>query len=711
MRKRPMVCLVCCYIVFLIGVLVWQPRLGEGLFRWEEKEVLLKEQYAEKEEIGGLILWTQEKEDDGRARLRLADENECILILAKEDIKALEAGSFIKVKGEIWWPEAPTNPGQWDGQRYARIQDIAFYMKVSQWESVAKESNHWLQALDGLRRWFTKQIKQRWDHESFQIIKAMVLGDKGELSDETTELFQRGGISHIIAISGLHLTILSEMLGKVLKKLQKPKPVQIEVTVFLWIYVLLTGSSVSTLRAAIMTSIRTVAVLLDREEDPVNTLALTAAILLIKQPLYVLDAGFCLSFAALLGMRYGKILLMSIPLIPYRLRRGLASSAGISFATMPLSLWFFYETAVYGFILNFWVIPAMEILLVGILASIGLSWLHPALGQGFSTVVDFLLFTFRKGSEWISEWPGAQMRGQPALYQMMAIYGIWIMVIWFYHHPYKQMKRIKIGFAGIVLWLFTVYRPSFWRIMYLDVGQGDCTVIEWKRKVFVVDAGPNYEDVLKPYLMQQGIRKIDGVILSHSDWDHIEGLMNLSEDKDFTIKRLWMADEPVQANENRIRLEENVQAEGGIVQKVKAGYELQTGGFSMYVISPLKQHEDANEGSLVVEFEIEGWRCLFVGDIGEETEREISMQWQDIDVLKVAHHGSRYSTSSEFLQLIQPELAVISCGKNNRYGHPHKETLQRLDEKQVQYYVTADQGAIWIEEEKNQLIAGQYRVE
>jgi len=188
----------------------------------------------------------------------------------------------------------------------------------------------------------------------------------------------------------------------------------------------------------------------------------------------------------------------------------------------------------------------------------------------------------------------------------------------------------------------------------------------------------------------------------------MEGLLSLSEDEDFSIKRLWLAEEKAQINDQCISLEENIKSAGGSVQKVRAGYEFQTKGFSMKVLSPMMEHQDTNEGSLVVEFDVNGWCFLFPGDIGEKTEREILEQWNDVDVLKAAHHGSGYSTSEEFLKKIQPELAIISCGRNNRYGHPHKETLQRLNERMVEYYVTADHGAIWIEEGKNQLIARKF---
>lgn len=706
MRKRPLAGLVCLYIVFLIGVLVWQPAWGERLFRWNEKEKQIRQNYDGVKEIEGLVLSVQKKTEDGRARIRLADGCEAVLIVSKADTERMMAGSRIQVKGALWWPEEATNPGQWDGKRYARIQNIDFYMRAEDWNIIDKTESGWYQGLDAVRRWLAEQIELRWDEEESQIIKAMLLGDKGELSKETTELYRQGGISHVMAISGLHLTILSEILSRLLKKLQRPKPVQLEVTAFLWFYVLLTGAPVSILRAAIMMSIRSAAVIWEREEDEITTLALTAGILLLIEPLYLLDAGFCLSFAALLGMRYGKLMIMALSWIPYRLRRVLAPSLGITLATLPLSLWFFSRTSVLGFLLNFWVIPMMELLLVGALAALGLSALHPALGYGLTRFVDFLLYTFQQGSHWIA-W--AQMRGKPELYQLMAFYGLWIVVVWLYRKPYERKRRCTIGLVGLILCGLAGYCPSFWRVTYLDVGQGDCAVIEWKQSTFIVDAGPDYEAVLKPYLLARGVKQIDGVVLSHSDWDHMEGLVALSADSDFSIKRLWIADDRIQENENCLKLEQNVLNQGGSVQRVQAGYQFYTEDFGFTVLSPVQEHSDRNEASLVIQWNIENRLFLFPGDIGAEAEQEIGPALSDVDVLKVAHHGSRYSSTEEFLDAVQPELAIISCGRENEYGHPHEETLSRLEDRQILWLATAERGAVWIEEHHHRLRYRYYR--
>ena len=139
MRKRPIVVLVCMYMVGLIWVLVFQPELGEKLFGWEEKEKTLQQQYETVTEVEGLVLSVQKKAEGGRARLRLPDENECILILSEEAANGMKTGSRIWAGGEIWWPEAATNPGQWDGLQYARIQGFDFYMRVAKWECLKEK--------------------------------------------------------------------------------------------------------------------------------------------------------------------------------------------------------------------------------------------------------------------------------------------------------------------------------------------------------------------------------------------------------------------------------------------------------------------------------------------------------------------------------------------------------------------------------------------
>ena len=215
MKRRPIVILVCVYIVFLIWILVWQPRVGECIFNWNEQENGLKERYEKRREFEALVLEVQKKQEGFRARVRLQVEAEqkenveCILILEKGSEENIQEGCTIKFKGEILWPEKETNPGQWNGRQYARINKIDFYIKVFEWKYIEIKDSWWLYEIGRVRRWFAGRIESIWQNENAEIIKAMLLGDTGNMNESTTELFRKGGISHVIAISGLHLSILS----------------------------------------------------------------------------------------------------------------------------------------------------------------------------------------------------------------------------------------------------------------------------------------------------------------------------------------------------------------------------------------------------------------------------------------------------------------------------------------------------------------------
>ena len=241
------------------------------------------------------------------------------------------------------------------------------------------------------------------------------------------------------------------------------------------------------------------------------------------------------------------------------------------------------------------------------------------------------------------------------------------------------------------------------RVMFLDVGQGDCSVIEWDERVIVIDAGPSYTRVIQPYLKYEGIGKADVLILSHPDQDHIEGMIQMLEDG-LKADVLLIADVDSQDNDARRRLISMTESSGGkVIRCLKNDFfELKTlfSTISFKVLSPEGNTGNANEDSLVVEISLgEDLRVLYTGDIGQETDRTIHISDKRSPViLKAAHHGSMYGTSRAFLQEINPALAVISAGRNNEYGHPHEQMLQRLYDEQIPFWVTAENGAIFIDD-------------
>ena len=345
---------------------------------------------------------------------------------------------------------------------------------------------------------------------------------------------------------------------------------------------------------------------------------------------------------------------------------------------------------------------------MGIISLI-LGGVHPALGAGLAEVVRFLLWSFQKGSEILLKIPGGMLRGQPAWYKMMAYYLLLGSVIYYFSKPLQDSKKIMYSLCLILLTFILWYQASYYRFIWLDVGQGDCAVIEWNGRTWIVDAGPRYDAVLKPYLLQRGVKEIEGIILSHPDHDHLEGMLALSQDSDFKIKGLWEAQAQVQETEDRQQLEQNIEKQGGQIRKIAAGYQISYGGLTWKALSPEKEYTDMNQSSLAVQFQIENTKVLFAGDIDVDTEADQIDKWERVQILKIAHHGSRSSSSAEFLNKTHPQLAVISCGREQIYGHPHEEVLERLKNEGIEWVVTEEAGAVWAESEKGVLCYSTFK--
>lgn len=699
MRHRPIVVITIGYILLL--VLLFQVFPSWGFSKWEKREQQIQAFLESEPVLRGQVRKIEARDTGFRAFLRLSDGYEAVLLLEQKECRA---GDWVEVTGRGWQMEAATNPGQWDGKAYARQNKIAFYWQVETLTVYQEGGWGWERIYEVLQEKIGGQIDRLWPDPYAGIMRSMLLGDTSNLDASVQTLYQEGGIAHIIAISGSHLTIVGELILAVLRKWQKPVFAKLETALGLWFYVWLTGASVAALRAAIMMSLKFVAQMVGREEDFLTSLSLTALLLLIIRPLALFEAGFQLSFAALLGLHYGKLGIMILPKIPYWLRTLLAPALGAHATVSPLSLWHFYQTPVWGFLLNLYVVPAMGTVLTAGLAATLLGALHPACGRGPALLVQLLLWTFEVGSQWILAMPAAVLRGKPLLSQMIAVYALLFLPYWYYARPLTSRARTwRFSAVSFVLSALVFLRPSGWQVTFLDVGQGDCAVIESGDTVWMIDAGLEYQNVIKPYLLYRGIHTIDAIIVSHPDSDHMEGFQELAADPAFEIRALIETDAAIHETAERQKLENQVLAQGGIVRKVHCGYQVQQGAVSLAVLSPSAEvvYEDENDASLVVRVEIDGFSFLFTGDASSQVER--TREWPASDVLKAAHHGSRFSTDTQFLSQVNPELTILSCGRQNRYGHPHEEVLERLTQGGYAYRVTAQSGALQIRRKGNAL--------
>lgn len=664
-----------------------------------------------------------------------------------DDMQVL-LGSTVKVEGCFYTFSRAANPGEFDMASYYQSLKIGGKLrKVSLLESSTGYSR-WKEGLYEIRSYFHKRLYAVFPEKEASVMCTMLLGEKKGLDREVKELYQRNGIAHILSISGLHITIIGMSIYTLLRR--AGAPVWLAAVLgggILLLYGVMTGMSVSAVRAIGMYLVRLLAEAVGRTYDMLTALGIMAVLLIWSNPGYFDNAGFYLSFGAVLGIgavypallqRNGAFLKKTgaaprlIGKIAAKIRDGLKQSmlAGLSvtLATLPIQLWFYYEIPVYSLLLNLLVIPLMStVMLTGLLAM-----LVPGLGV-LGTVDCLILGDYEELCEWCGLLPFHTWNpGRPEAWQVAAYYGIlfgMVMVKNGIRHkerqgnpPKRWEKRLRgagkvchvaaqpvILTAAVVLLTFSFDRET--SVTFLDVGQGDCICVQTASgEVYLFDCGSSSRSevgkyVLKPYLKYYGINYIDAVFVSHSDSDHCNGVEELLAQGakwGITVGQVFMPGDVWTGDSWQSGMQSADALPSGGLQSGAAPWG---SGVRFTCLHPAvgESLEDSNAASQCFYIELEnGVTILLTGDVeGAGEERLLAelkkRQITKVSVLKVAHHGSKNSTPEELLVQIQPQAAVISCGENNSYGHPHEELLQRLENCDTIPFITYETGAVTLQ--------------
>lgn len=714
MGRRP-VCILCLLLIALLCLGDW---MGLPLIRGNPLPASLREWLEEEEEVSAVgeverCIDTEFSQSVYLKRVsiickskKVSIGNVRVFLKKKEE---LPAGSLILVRGKLEEVEEPRNPGEFNSRQYYACRHIYYFMKKAEVIKKSKGFSGYGQFLLDIQERFGECF-DRTAGESAPVFRAIVLGDKGELTPEIKMRYQMAGIIHILAISGLHISVLGVGLYELLKGIGLgiwPSGM-ISLTVILG-YGTMTGGSVSTMRAVIMFLISVGAKLLGRIYDMPTALALAAVLILVETPAYLLDGGFWLSFGAVLGVGVVGPVLQEIFGTAGEIGKGLVSSLAVQVTTLPVMLWFYGEVSVAGIFLNLLVLPTVGIVLgSGAAAALtGLVWEKGAAlwaipGRGLLWMYEELCRLAAKIP--FCTWIG----GRPRLWQIAVYYVILAAAM------VLRRYRKKAGEAAVLLALGTAaaaWRPGGdFRITCLDIGQGDAIVIETPSdQTFLIDGGSSSKKgvcqyQILPYLKSRGISRIDAVFVSHTDGDHISGIQEFLEYQTMgvtsvKIRKLILprwSDPPEEWRE----LKERARTAGVSVLTAKEGDTFRGKDVVFEVLSPREgaEGENVNEEGLVLELSGGEFQGLFTGDIGMETEERLLEKGlvEDIDFLKVGHHGSRHSTGEAFVRETLPEIAVISVSENNTYGHPSEEVIRRLEEAGTKVYCTKDRGAVTV---------------
>ena len=497
----------------------------------------------------------------------------------------------------------------------------------------------------------------------------------------------------------------------------------------------------SAMRAVCMFVLNVGARVLGRTYDLMTALALSAIFLLLDSPAYLYSSSFLLSFGAVVGLGAVSPHLIRITGAKGKAGKALISSLSVQAATLPVMLVFFGEVSVIGILLNLFVLPTVGGVLISGLCCSVLGLFSVNAGRAAAVPGRILLWLYEKVCMFAGKLPFCTwIGGLPEIWQSISYYlllasGIILAYVMASGIQKKEENQLDVGKkvsensdkirgvfrkaakraypAGIFLLaaaagIFVLSRKpgKELRITCLDIGQGDGIVLEIPDGgVFLMDCGSSNKKntaqyQLLPYLKSRGISHINGIMISHTDKDHISGIMELLEfmgqgltsmEADTLILPDW--EKPPEVYRTLIRLAENA---GMNVFQVESGNSFHMGEAGFHVLAPAKDAlgEDVNEEGMVVELNYRSFRGLFTGDAGEPTEKAILSRLRDVDFLKVGHHGSRYSSCQEFLDQVKAEIAVISCSDSNTYGHPSPETTLRLKKSGTKTEFTMKNGAV-----------------
>lgn len=630
-----------------------------------------------------------------------------------DEAETVRLGMEISLRGIPQKPSQARNPGEFDFCSYYQAQGIYYQMFGEQPKLVNRSFWRYRDGLYRLRQSAGRILDELCEPQDGGIFKAAVLGDKTSLDEEVRDLYQRNGIAHLLAISGLHISLVGLGLYRIFRRtgLGYGTAGALGVAVIVS-YGIMTGASSSVVRAVLMVLLYMLAEYLGRSYDMLSAAGLACVLLLWESPGLISQGGVWLSFGAV-GAIGGLGPWMAEKLeVKGGFQKALVLSGSVQMVTCPMILYYFYQYPVYGVLLNLVVIPLMAYVVIsGILGILlGAVWLPAgmmAVGSGH-----YILSFYLRLCRWCERLPGANLVvGKPDLWQIGAYILLLGLLLWTVSFLKNRgaKRRIRLGVlaAGVLAGFLILCQLPVrgMEVTWLDVGQGDGMCIRTKDTVILVDGGSSDkktlgENTLEPYLKSLGICQVDYAVISHGDKDHISGIRYLLEENgDIHIKNLilpWLGRE----DESYRILVELMELHGGRVHWMQEGERIGAGALSLTCLyhGDEKKKQDRNEHSLLLKLYYDGFSMLLTGDMSSEGEKDVLDQHgEELEgtfLLKAAHHGSKYSSCEAFLSRTDPEWTVISCGEDNSYGHPHKEVLERLRRQGSNVLITVDTGAI-----------------
>lgn len=604
----------------------------------------------------------------------------------------------VYITGEVSIPKERSNPGTFDYRRYLKSVGIRCIITADGIENVKKAGG--IAALLKTAKCRTADIFESALGDESAVVMGLLFGETSGIDEDIIETFRRGGTAHVLAVSGLHLGLLYSFLCR-FKRKKRSIPADIAIVLALTAYTALAGFTASVVRACLMIFIHIAGNHLNRRYDLISSTCVSMIIILAVNPMQIYSAGFQMSFLAVITLG------IMIPLIQKKIKGILLPMIAVQTGMVPYTMYVFNYVSLTSVISNIPVYFIAAAMIPAGISVIAFCWL-PVIAKPAAMITGL----FVKLLLWCNDF--TYMGGvftfdvaSPSVI-FLAVYYIFIFYmcseagqIALIRRNYKKIAAVfaaaVICGAGCSVYLSDGFEKT--DMVFVDVGQGDCLHIKAGGKNLLIDGGGSFnynvgKSTLKPYLLKNGVTKIDMAIATHLHTDHYQGLKELSQT--YRIKKLGVY-EANSVNENHLKKEFKTNeilylAAGDVINMSR--------NVSVEVLSPDRgnplDEKDENKNSLVLRVNVKGSSVLMTGDIDEKGEKTLIAD-TDIkaDILKIAHHGSRYSSCEKFIAVAAPKIAVIQVGKNT-YGHPSEEVIKRLEEHKITVLRNDEQGAVGI---------------
>ena len=673
-------------LLFVILSFIYVDILENEYNRIENKQI---------EEKAVIISDIQEKEYKYIYEAKFLKNNKKVLISIKksQQIDKINYGDLIYLEGKLEIPKIATNYKGFDYRQYLKTKKIQGIVIADNVKILkVKYKNNLIYQI---QKKIKETIKEKLPDETGNLLLAILVGDKKDLSEQIQINFKNSNLSHMLAVSGAHVSYIIVGLTYITQNLIMGKRKgRVFCIFFLIIFMAITNFTPSVTRACIMAILTLVSKILYKKADIYTNISISALIILLYNPYSLLDLGFQLSFGGTIGivifMRFIKKKQEEPKLLNYIKQMALVSIYA-NIIIIPIimnnfntvSLTFLVSNILASPILAIIVIVGFSIIIISIishsLSNILVFWLNP--------ILNLLI----KISSFCSKLPFAKILVvTPYIFNILFYYTI-ILYLVNYNNLKQFIKKKTVILLSIILILsnFIFYiLPQDLKIYFIDVGQGDSTLIVTpSKKTILIDGGGSEsfdvgEKVLLPYLLDRRIRKIDYIMISHFDTDHCKGIFTVIEN--LKVKNIIISKQ-AKKSENYKKFKEIVANKKINIILVKAGDKIKIDKYIYFKIlfptEKLIMQNPLNNNSIVSQLNYKSFKMLFTGDIEEMAEKEILNLQKDklkSTILKVAHHGSNTSSTQEFINSVKPELALIGVGKNNTFGHPSECVVEKL---------------------------------